>query len=267
MELAQCSLNSITVKGASFTNVIDLAEQWGFGGVGLWREVIEGVDLVGAATRLERSGLRVTSVCRGGMFPQPTSSLRRKSLDDNRLAVDQAHALGADCLVLVCGAAHGDLAGARQQVRDGLAELLPHAQAAGVRLAVEPMHPMMASSRSVITSLREANDLIDTLGSDLVGIALDSYHVWWDAELSEQISRTGKRLFSVQLADWVTPIQGELSSRGMPGEGCIDMSGFVAACRAAGYRGLVEVEILSDHWWATDAESAVRAAAIGLAYV
>ncbi|MFD6057103.1 sugar phosphate isomerase/epimerase family protein [Rhodococcus wratislaviensis] len=267
MDLAQCSLNSVTVKGAVFTEVADLAEQWGFGGVGLWRDVLDGVDLAGASARLRGSGLRVTSVCRGGMFPQPDEQQRRARFDDNKLAVDQAHTLGADCLYLVCGPAYGDLADARRQVHDGIAELEPYARQAGVRLAVEPMHPMMASSRSVITSLQEANDLIEAIDSDLVGIALDSYHVWWDAALRQQIARAGERLFSVQLADWVTPIQGELSSRGMPGEGCIDMTGFVADCRNAGYPGLVEVEILSDRWWAEAAPRVVHAAANGLAAV
>lgn len=268
MDLAHCSLNSVTVKGAGLTEVADLAAQWGFGGVGLWRDVLDGVDLVDASARLRQSGLRVTSVCRGGMFPQPTARLRREATADNRVAVDQAHALGADCLVLVCGAAHGDLTDARRQVRDGIAELEPYARQSGVRLAVEPMHPMMASSRSVITSLSEANDLVEAIGSDIVGIALDSYHVWWDAALPQQITRAGERLFSVQLADWVTPIHGELSSRGMPGEGCIDLTGFVADCRnAGGYAGLVEVEILSDRWWAADPKDAVHAAANGLAAV
>jgi sugar phosphate isomerase/epimerase len=261
MDLAQCSLNSVTVKGSRFGEVADLAEEWGFGGVGLWRDVLEDLDLTAAGARLRESGLRVTSVCRGGMFPQPTARLRREALADNRVAVDQAHALGAECLVLVCGAAHGDLVGARQQVHDGIAELEPYARAAGVRLAVEPFHPMMASSRSVITSLGEANDLVEAIDSDLVGIALDSYHVWWDARMREEIARAGDTLFSVQLADWITPIQGELSSRGMPGEGCIDMTGFVADCTDAGYRGLVEVEILSDRWWAEGPASALHAAA------
>lgn len=264
MDLAQCSLNSVTVKGAGFTEVVDLAEQWGFGGVGLWRDVLDGVDLGAAAARLRRSELRVSSICRGGMFPQPDEQQRRARFDDNRLAVDQAHALDAECLYLVCGAACGDLAGAREQVRDGIAELEPYAREAGIRLAVEPFHPMMASTRSVITSFREANDLVEAIDSDLVGIGLDSYHVWWDAALTEQIARAGARLFSVQLADWVTPIQGELSSRGMPGEGCIDMTRFVADCATAGYHGLVEVEVLSDRWWAEDRKETVRVAAESL---
>jgi sugar phosphate isomerase/epimerase len=264
MELSDCSLNSITVKGASLDRVTQLAETAGFGGVAFWRDVLDDVDLRAGADMLQRAGLRVTSVCRGGMFPQPDERARRRRFDDNLKAVDQAHALHADCLVLVCGAAYADLAGARKQVRDGIAELEPYARQAGVRLAIEPFHPMMAATRSVITSLREANDLVDAVGSDIVGIAIDSYHVWWDYTLSDEIIRAGESLFSVQLADWITPIHGELSSRGMPGEGCIDMAGFIAQCRSAGYRGLVEVEVLSDHWWAQPASTVVQAAVDGL---
>lgn len=267
MDLTKCSLNSITVKGAGLFDVIALAKSVGFGGVGLWRDVLDDVALSEAAARLEDSGLRVTSVCRGGMFPQPNESLRRARFDDNRAAVDQAHLLGAHCLVLVCGPAYADLAGARTEVRDGIVELEPYARQAGVRLAIEPFHPMMAATRSVITCVTEANDLVDAVGSDIVGIAIDSYHVWWDVSLSEQIDRAGPSLFSVQLADWITPIHSELSSRGMPGEGCIDMGGFVSQCRHAGYRGLVEVEVLSDRWWARPASEAVEAAARGLANV
>ncbi|HEY5853708.1 MAG TPA: sugar phosphate isomerase/epimerase family protein [Aldersonia sp.] len=267
MELSRCSLNSVTVKGIGLDGVVALAAETGFGGVGLWRDLLDGVDLPAASARIRDAGLRVTSVCRGGMFVAPDVAGRRERFDDNLFAVEQAHALRADCLVLVCGAANGDLAEARAQVRDGIARLEPHARAAGVRLAIEPFHPMMASSRSVITSLREANDLVADLDSEFVGIALDSYHVWWDVALLAEITRAGRSLFSVQLADWVTPIHGELSSRGMPGEGCIDLAGFVAACEGAGYDGLVEVEVLSDRWWATAPGEALAAATAGLALV
>lgn len=266
MDLRQCSLNSITVRGADVDGLIRLACLHGFGGIGIWRDVLDGVDLAAAATRIANAELRVTSVCRGGMFVQPDDAARRSRFDDNRTAVDQAHALESDCLVLVCGAAsNGDLAGARRQIRDGIAELAPYARQAGVRLAVEPFHPMMAASRSIITSVTEANDLVTGIADDVVGVTMDAYHVWWDVALPEQIDRAGSSIYSVQLADWVLPIDGELSSRGMPGEGCIDMADFVRRCRDAGYRGLVEVEVLSDSWWAQSADVAVGAAAAGLA--
>jgi sugar phosphate isomerase/epimerase len=265
MDLAECSLNSITARSAGLDDLIRLAGQHGFGGIGLWRDLLDGVDLTAASERIADAGLRVTSVCRGGMFPQPDEPSRRRAFDDNRVAVDQANALRADCLVLVCGPTHSTLAEARAQVRDGIAALVPYAREAGVRLAIEPFHPMLAASRSVVTSIGEANDLIEALNDDVVGIAVDAYHLWWDVALTQQIRRAGSSIFSVQLADWVTPIQGELSSRGMPGEGCVDMTAFVAECRTAGYRGLAEVEVLSDDWWAQPAAVAVRAAATGLA--
>ncbi|KAA0102384.1 sugar phosphate isomerase/epimerase [Mycolicibacterium sp. P1-18] len=265
MDLAECSLNSITARSAGLDDLVGLAAAHGFGGVGLWRDVLVGVDLTAASARIADAGLRVTSVCRGGMFPQPDEPSRRRTFDDNREAVDQTNALRADCLVLVCGPSHSTLADARAQVRDGIAALAPYARDAGVRLAIEPFHPMLAASRSVVTSIGEANALVEALDDDVVGLAVDAYHLWWDAALTEQIRRAGSSISCVQLADWVTPIQGELSSRGMPGEGCIDMAAFVAECRAAGYRGLVEVEVLSDDWWAEPAAVSVRAAAAGLA--
>jgi sugar phosphate isomerase/epimerase len=199
------------------------------------------------------------------MFPQPTEQERAHAHADNLRAIDEAHTLGADCLVLVCGPAYDrDLAGARAQIADGIAALLDHASGAGVRLAVEPMHPMMAADRSSITSLGEAVDLVERVASPWVGLAVDTYHVWWDVALPELLVRAAPSLHSVQLADWVLPIQGQLSSRGMPGDGHIDMPGFVGLTRSVGYRGLIEVEVLSDHWWAIPPAEVARAAAQAL---
>ncbi|MCF7548604.1 sugar phosphate isomerase/epimerase [Pseudonocardia sp. WMMC193] len=268
MDLARCSLNSVTVRAASFDELVMLAERHGFGGVGLWRDSFADVGVEAAARRVRAAGLRVTSVCRGGMFPQRDEAGRRAAHDDNRRAVDETRELGGDCLVLVCGAATGrDLAAARAQIEDGIAELLPHAGAAGVPLAVEPMHPMMIADRSAITSLAEANDLVERLASPWLGLALDSYHLWWDAALAAELARAAGRMLSVQLSDWVLPIRGLLSSRGMPGEGCIDLEAFVAATRRAGYAGLVEVEVLSERWWGVAPADGARAAAAALSAV
>ncbi|MBS3694129.1 sugar phosphate isomerase/epimerase family protein [Rhodococcus qingshengii] len=265
MDISRCSLNSATIRGADLNEVVDLAEHSGFGGVGLWRDVLDDCDLVSYGREVAERGLRVTSVCRGGMFPQPDKATRRKTLEDNYKAVDQASDLNADCLVLVCGAAVGrDLTGGRSQIFDGIAELEPYAREAGVRLAIEPMHPMMASTRSAITSLREANDIVERIDSSHVGIALDSYHVWWDAELSTETTRAAGSILSVQIADWMTPIHDELSSRGMPGDGCIELPAFLKAATTAGYDGLVEVEVLSNFWWRQPPTDAVTAAVHGL---
>lgn len=263
MDPSQCSLNSVTIRGTGLDEVTALAEKFGFGGVGLWRDILDGHDLAQCSRNIADRGLRVSSVCRGGMFPHADAAGRRAAHEDNHRAVDQARDLNADCLVLVCGAAVGrDLIGGRAQISDGIAELEPYAREAGVRLAIEPMHPMMASTRSAITSLREANDIAEKIDSPHVGIALDSYHVWWDDTFPEEVARAEDSIFSVQLADWATPINDELTSRAMPGDGCIDLTAFMGT--TPGYRGLVEVEVLSSFWWSQPAADAVEAAVRGL---
>lgn len=263
MDLSRCSLNSVTVRGTGLAEVTALAERFGFGGVGLWRDILAGEDLVRYGRSVSDRGLRVSSVCRGGMFTHNDAATRRAILDDNHRAVDQARELNAECLVLVCGAATGrDLDGARSQILDGIAGLEPYARDAGVRLAIEPMHPMMASTRSAITSLREANDIVEKIGSAAVGIALDSYHVWWDISLADEAQRAAQAIFGVQLADWATPVNDELTSRAMPGDGCIDLAAFSRT--VSSYAGLIEVEVLSSFWWAQPAADTVEAAVRGL---
>jgi sugar phosphate isomerase/epimerase len=264
MNLDRCSINSITLRSAGLHELVEVAVTCGVPGLALWRDVYADVGSAAAAKMLRSAGLRVTSVCRGGMFPASSVVDRVTIAADNRRAVDEAHDLAAECLVMVCGAAADkDLAGAREQIESGLRELAPYAAMAGVRLAIEPMHPMMVADRSAITSLTEANDLVERIGAPNIGIALDAYHVWWDVSMAAQIQRAGKTLYSVQVCDWVTPINGQLSSRGMPGEGVIELTDFVSQVDVAGYEGLIEIEVLSDHWWSVPVEQATKAALRG----
>jgi sugar phosphate isomerase/epimerase len=264
MDIRRCSLNSATVRGRDLGQVVDDAVTSGLSGVGLWRDVVEEMGAEAAGRRVAEAGLRVTSLCRGGMFTSATAVGRRHAWGDNRTAVDDAYATGAECLVLVCGGMRDvgfDVA--RGQIAEGVARLAAYAYEAGVPLAVEPMHPMMAADRSAITSLTEALELIDAIGADNVGVAVDAYHLWWDERMHTEISRAGSRILSAQISDWVTPIAGELSSRGMPGEGVIDLAGFLWDLDTAGYAGLVEVEVLSDRW-ARVPEEALAAAVAGI---
>ncbi|PRY12837.1 sugar phosphate isomerase/epimerase family protein [Kineococcus rhizosphaerae] len=254
MEPARLSLNQITLNSLALPEAVAACERHEIGSIALWRDKIAGVGLGRAAELVRSAGLHVSSVCRGGMFTDPAVDVR----EDNRRAVEEAATLEADCLVLVCGPAlDHDLPAARERVRDGIADLLPHARAAGVKLAVEPLHPMMISRRSVVNTLRQALDLSDAFDAE-VGVIVDAYHVWWDPELDAQIARAGERILGYHVSDWLPETADLLLDRGMMGDGLIDLPRMSRLVAEAGYTGPVEVEILSSHWWAQDPDDVAR---------
>jgi sugar phosphate isomerase/epimerase len=249
------AINTATVKSWSLEQAVEGCARAGITAMAPWRDIVQACGLARAARLLRAHGMTVTALCRGGMFTAADETGRRAALDDNRRAVDEAAALGAKCLVLVVGGlAPGskDIAGARRQVRDGLAALLPYARQAGVPLAIEPLHPMVAADRACVNTLAQANDLCEALG-DGIGIALDVYHVWWDPDLARQIARAGKRIISYHVGDWLVPTTDLVFDRGMPGDGVIDLRGIREMVEAAGFAGYCDVEIFSaKNWWIRD---------------
>jgi sugar phosphate isomerase/epimerase len=226
----------------------------------------------GAAIGLDESvrvikdnGVCVTGYCRGGMFPAADVAGRQVAIDDNKRAIDEAAALGAQCLVLVVGGlpkGSRDIGAARQMVADGIAAVLPHARASKVPLAIEPLHPMYAGDRACVNTLAQALDLCEFLGDD-VGVAIDTYHVWWDPDLEDQIARAGttKRIFGYHICDWLVPTRDILLDRGMMGDGVINFPHIRALVEKAGYRGFTEVEIFSAaDWWKRPGDEVLRTA-------
>jgi len=250
------SLNTATVrKQWSLAQIIDGCARHGIEGISPWRDQVAQMGLAAAARAIKAHSLTVTGVCRGGFF---TANDWR---DDNRRAIEEAHTLGAQCLVLVVGglpAGSKDLRGARRQVRDGLAEILPEARKARVPLAIEPLHPMQAAERACINTLEQALDICEELG-DGIGVAVDVYHVWWDPKLQSQIKRGGKRLLAYHICDWLVPTRDLLNDRGMMGDGVIDLPLIRSWVEAAGYAGFQEVEIFSERdWWQRDPDEVLR---------
>jgi len=253
------SINTATVRAQwPLPDTITALARHGIRGISPWRDQVAAAGLDDTARRIRDAGLTVTGLCRGGMFPAPDREGRRAAHDDNRRAVDEALTLGAQCLVLVVGGlpkdrggqiVSRDLAGAREMVRDGLGSLYEYAHGGGMRLAIEPLHPMYAADRACVNTLAHANDLCDQLGNG-VGLAVDAYHVWWDPELSRQIARAGKdRLLAFHVCDWLVPTRDILNDRGMMGDGVIDIRSVRAAVEAQGFAGYSEVEIFSSDWW------------------
>ncbi len=263
MQVEGLSINLATIREqCGFAEAVDLCLKHGITKIAPWRDQIAKAGLDEAVRIVKSNGLKLTGLCRGGFFPAANDRDWQKNLDDNRRAIDEAAALGADCLVLVVGGLAGgsrDISVARQMVSDGIAAVLPHAKASGVPLAIEPLHPMYAADRSCVNTLRQALDMCELLGTD-VGVAIDVYHVWWDPELAEQIARAGrmKRIFAHHICDWLVPTKDMLTDRGMMGDGVIDLKGIRQMIEKAGFFGAQEVEIFSaDNWWKRPAEEVI----------
>ena len=255
------SLNTVCVRDQwTLAQCIEGCVRHGIPGISPWRDKLAEMGLDAAAKAIRDAGLTVTGLCRGGMFPAADAAGRRAAIEDNRRAIAEAHALGAQCLVVLGGGlppGSKDLPGARAMFHDGLAAILPEARAAGVTLALEPLHPMTCADRSVLSTLAQALDLCEEFGAG-TGVALDVYHVWWDPELARQVARARDRIAAFHACDWLVPTADLVFDRGMPGDGVIDVPGIRAMAEAAGYRGFVEVEILSRRWWAEDPDQVLR---------
>jgi sugar phosphate isomerase/epimerase len=258
---ALLSINSMTVKPWSLEQLVEGCARAGISAISPWRDIVQACGAARAGQLIRAHDLTVTGLCRGGMFTAADEAGRRAALDDNRRAVDEAAEIGAQCLILVVGGLpkdSRDIGDARQQVRDGLAALLPYARQAKVPLAIEPLHPMFAADRACVNTLAQANDLCDELG-DGTGVAVDVYHLWWDPNLAKEIARAGKNILAYHVNDWLVPTTDLLLDRGMMGDGVIDLRAIRTMVEATGYRGHCEVEILSaNNWWKRDGDEVLR---------
>jgi sugar phosphate isomerase/epimerase len=245
--IARLSFNQITAKHATLRECVEACGRHGIGWIAPWRDRVAEAGVRESARMIRDAGLRVSSLCRGGFFPAATLAERRERIDDNRRAIDEAAELGAGCVVLVCGpAADRDLDGARRMVADGIEAVTPYARERGVRLGIEPLHPMFAADRSVITRLDEAIELAERLD---VGMVVDVFHVWWDWRLYADLRRSAGKICGFHVSDWAAPLPGIVAARSMMGDGVIDLRRIRTAVDETGYDGPIEVEIMNEKLW------------------
>ena len=260
-DLRWLAINSATIKSWPLERQIAGCVRAGITGIAPWRDGVAALGPKRSRELLRAHAMTATCYCRGGMFTAADAAGRKAAIEDNRRAIDEAAEIGALCLVLVAGGlppGSKDIAGAREQVRDGIAAMLPHARAANMPLAIEPLHPMTAADRCVVTTLDQAIDLCEELG-DGVGVAVDVYHVWWDPALKSAIARAGRRILTYHVCDWLVPTTDLLTDRGMMGDGVIDLPAIRRLVEATGYAGPREVEIFSkDNWWKRDGDEVLR---------
>ena len=253
--LSRLCIHTITTRPWSIDEAARKYSEAGVKGISVWREVLDDRDSTGVGKMLNDHGLSIVSLCRGGFFPHRKTADRLEAIDDNKRVIDEAASLGAPLVVLVCGSSpHQLLEESRKQIVEGIQSILPHAEACGVKLAIEPLHPMYADKRSAINTLMQANDICEKFQSDSLGVVVDVYHVWWDPHLESEIRRSGRNgsLFAFHLCDWKTPTEDLLLDRGIMGEGCIPIPTIRGWMEESGFDGFHEVEIFSESYWEID---------------
>ena len=250
-DLARCAIHTFTTRPLDLPQAIAAYRARGVTGISVWRQHLEPHGADAAARLLRDAGMTVPAYVRGGFFTGDPEA-RQAAVDENKRVLDEAAAIGADQVVLVVGATPGmPLAEARLQVADGIAACVDHARAVGVRLAIEPLHPMYAGDKSCVNTLRQAREIWQAIGDPFVGVAVDVYHVWFDQDLEQEIALAGQdgRIFGFHVCDWKCDTAHLLLDRGLMGEGCIDIRGIRGLVEDAGFDGWIEVEIFSQTHW------------------
>jgi len=257
-DFSKLCVHTQTTRPWSIETCVKNYSKAGIKGITIWRNVLENKNLTDIKALLDDHGLDVVSLCRGGFFPSTDELTRKIAIEDNLWAIVQAAAVGAPMIVLVCGAdGRQSLEKSRDQIAEGIMRILPEAQSAGVKLAIEPLHPMYAGDRSAVNTLKQANDMAEMINSDWVGVAVDVYHLWWDSALKFEIKRCAdlQKLYAFHVCDWNVPTTDFLNDRGLMGDGCINIQEIRGWVEDAGFKGFNEVEVFSDKYWATDQEA------------
>jgi sugar phosphate isomerase/epimerase len=255
------AVHTITTRPWSIETAVEKYAAVGVRGISIWIEALEGRDPGRVARQIQDSGLEAVSLVRGGFFPSRLEAGREAAVAENIRLIELAHTLGTPMIVLVCGADPGlSLDESRKQIAEGIFRILPAAQEHGIRLAIEPLHPMYSDTRSAVNTMEQANDICDEIGSPSLGIAVDVYHVWWDSRLGEEIVRAGRnnRIFGFHTCDWKYPVEDILNDRGLMGEGCAPVRQIRMLCEENGFDGYHEVEIFSNRYWAMDQDQYLR---------
>jgi sugar phosphate isomerase/epimerase len=254
-DLSQLCIHTITTKPWSVEEAAKNYSTGGVKGITVWRDALANRNIKQTGQLLRDHGLNIVSLCRGGFFPNKEKEKRELAIEDNLIAIEEAAELETQLIVLVCGAdPTQSLEDSRKQIKEGIETILPQAKAAGIKLAIEPLHPMYADTRSAINTLAQANDMAEQINSPYVGVAVDVYHLWWDPSLEQEIKRCGENdhLLAFHICDWNSPTVDILLDRGLMGDGCIPVNKIRSWVEATGFTGFYEVEIFSNKYWQQD---------------
>jgi sugar phosphate isomerase/epimerase len=254
-DLSRLCIHTITTKPWRIEESAKYYSKAGVKGITVWRDTLEGLNVRKTGELLREHGLEIVSLSRGGFFANAIRAKRKSALEDNRRTIEEAFDLGTKKIILVCGADPSQsMEESRKQIFDGISAILEYAASAGIRLLIEPLHPMFADTRSAINTIAQANDLAESLNSPAIGVVVDVYHLWWDPQLETEIERCGRKsnLAAFHISDWKSPTTDILNDRGLMGEGCIPLRTIRSWVEKTGFNGFIEVEIFSNQYWKQD---------------
>ncbi|HWT36383.1 MAG TPA: sugar phosphate isomerase/epimerase family protein [Paraburkholderia sp.] len=262
-DLSRFAINQITTPKWTMPEALEGYRRQGISGIAVWRQFLEAYGVAQTRRHLKELEMWVPSLCTSEWLNVGVGTSMSAAIDTNRRLLDAAAEIGAACLMMVVGGMPSDskdIQGQRARVRDALFTLLPHAREVGVKLGLEPLHPMYAGDRSVLNSIKVANDLCDELGEG-AGLVPDVYHCWWDPVFEAELRRAGReRIITFHYCDWLVPTRN-LRDRGMVGDGVIDIPRIKGWLDDIGYMGPFELEIFSElDWWERPPEETVRIA-------
>lgn len=247
----------------SFRESIEGMASHGIHQTAVWRDKLHEAGVDESARILRDNGMRVSSICPVGLLTASDQRGFQANLDDNRRAIEEAVTIDAPCLNFLSGGLppdSKDIDSARAQALEALSILVPEARAAGIRMGIEPLHPMVCSFRAVLCTLEQTNDWCDQLNAnDTVGVVVDTYHIWWDPNMAREITRAGDRICAFHINDWLEDTEDVRLDRGMMGDGVIDIPSIRKMVEDTGYDGPPEVEIFSaKNWWRRDPNEVIR---------
>jgi sugar phosphate isomerase/epimerase len=251
-EMPRIAMNEMTTYHWSLLEDVTGYQAAGIESIGVWRRKLcdfgeeRGIEL------LRESGLAVSSFSSAGGFTGSDGQTFREAVDDALDAVRVAAEIRAGCLVVVTGGRAGHtLNHARRLLRDALWELGDAAGRSGISIALQPVHRRPIERWSFLTTLDATLDMLDWCDHPRVGMVFDFFHVWREPDLCRRIPEFLPWVRLAALCDARPPARND-DDRCVPGRGQLPVGEIVSALEAGGYRGVYDVQLMSDHCWKSD---------------
>jgi sugar phosphate isomerase/epimerase len=187
--------------------------------------------------------------------PEPRDPAVRMALFRQTIDLFARVAAGTTLVTITGAAPDGNFRYAFATAVDQYRRLADYAADRGLRVAIEPLNPILMNLDTFICTIPDAMRIVDAVNRPNFGVWLDVWHVWQDPAAAKHIRDCGDRIFGVHVNDWHEP--RNVADRAMIGHGVIPLIELLRAIRGTGYNGVYALEIFSaesleDSLWKSD---------------